>query len=248
MVVGTLSFGTMMILPPPGVGGLTEEVAPQIAVVNFLATTLAGLAFAYFRDFTLERDILHAALTQSPDFHYVKNLESAFVATNLQVARHHGRRRSSEMVGLTDFDIDTPDRAKALFEQEQSIMQTGAGVTDREEHIVTPEGQDVWYLTSKVALRNRQGDLVGLAGVTRDITERKRLEKQVADSRDLLSRAMAEMSDGFAMFDQDGYLVFCNEQYRAAFPRSAAARTPGTHMTEIIRAVAPASARTSRPT
>lgn len=247
LAVGVISFCTMVLMPPPGMAVLASEIAPKVGFLNFLATTLAGLAFTYFRDFTLERDILHAALTQAPDFHYVKNLDSAFVVTNRKVARLHGRRKSSEMVGLTDFDIETPERAKALFDQERAIMETGEALTDHEEAIVRADGGHAWYTTTKVALRNRHGDMIGLAGVTRDITERKRLEHEVAESRNLLSRAMAEMSDGFAMFDRDGYMIFCNEQYRASFPRTAGARVPGAHVTDIIRAVAQTRERKDLP-
>ncbi|WP_341488033.1 PAS-domain containing protein [Pararhizobium sp. A13] len=48
---------------------------------------------------------------------------------------------------------------------------------------------------------------------------------------------MREMSDGLAMFNPEGRLVFCNDQYRAAFPRSAYARQPGAHITDPVRAV-----------
>jgi len=247
LVVGLLSYATMALHPPPGIDGVFDQIAPQIAFLNFLATVLAGFVLAYFHEFTLERDILHAALTQAPDFHYVKNVRSEFVVTNLQVARHSGRKRSSEMTGLTDFDIDTSERAEMLREQELAIMQSGAGITDIEEKIVEKDGKTAWYSTSKVPLQNRQGEMVGLAGVTRDITEKKRLEQEVADSRALLSRAMAEMSDGFAMFDRDGFLIFCNDQYRSFFPRTAAARRVGAHVTEIIRAVIDTAERKDLP-
>ncbi|MGV3550545.1 diguanylate cyclase [Rhizobium sp.] len=247
LVVGMISIGTMLLMPPPGMEQLAQEIAPKIGFLNFLATAFAGLVLTYFREFTLERDILHAALTQAPDFHYVKNRNSAFVVTNLQVAKLHGRKKSSEMIGLTDFDLEAPERATALFDQERAIMASGEPLIDHEECLTAADGRQAWYTSSKVALRNRQGDMVGLAGVTRDITEKKRLEQEVAESRNLLSRAMAEMSDGFAMFDRDGYLVFCNEQYRASFPRSAAARVPGAHASEIIRAVVQTGERRDLP-
>ena len=85
-----------------------------------------------------------------------------------------------------------------------------------EERFVIEDGQERWFLTSKVPLRDRHGDLIGLAGVTRDITEKKRLTQEAVDNKNGLSQAMAEMSDGLAMFNPDGKLVFCNDQYRAA--------------------------------
>jgi diguanylate cyclase (GGDEF)-like protein len=58
---------------------------------------------------------------------------------------------------------------------------------------------------------------------------------------------MAGMSDGFAMFDRDGRLVFCNEQYREAFPRSRDVRVPGAHIRDIIRRSMEVDERADRP-
>ncbi|PYE22320.1 PAS domain S-box-containing protein/diguanylate cyclase (GGDEF)-like protein [Rhizobium sp. PP-CC-3A-592] len=232
-----LSVAVLNLLPNDLFERAMSQLAVPIALANFAATAAAGLAIRYFGSFTLERDILHAALTQAPDFHYVKDLKGRFVVTNRNVAHHHGRSRSSEMIGLSDFDLEPADRAQALFEREQAILQSGEALVDFEECIDRGEATRRWYSTSKVPLRNRQGHLVGLAGVTTDITERKRLAQDLQDSRDLMARAMAQMSDGLAMFDRAGTLLFCNEQYRAIFPRSAYARVPGAHITDIIRAV-----------
>lgn len=226
----------LLFLPQPLVEKALATVAGPIALVNFVATLASGLVMIYFSRFTHERDILRAALTQAPDFHYVKDRDSRFVVTNLNVARHNGRQRSSEMVGLSDFEI-SPDRARELFEVEQGLMATGQSLTDHEECIQQPNGDERWYTTSKVVLRNRHGELVGLSGVTRDITQRKKLENDLVASRNLMSQAMAEMSDGLAMFDPQGFLVLCNDQYRAAFPRSAYARKEGAHIRDIVRAV-----------
>jgi GGDEF domain-containing protein len=56
-------------------------------------------------------------------------------------------------------------------------------------------------------------------------------------SRDLLAVSMAEMSDGLAMFDSQGYLVFCNQQYRNAFPLTGSFRQPGVHLRDILQEV-----------
>ncbi|MGJ7043460.1 PAS domain S-box-containing protein [Shinella sp. BE166] len=235
-IAAVLSQFVLLLLPKGLLEAALATVALPIALVNFVATLASGLVMIYFSKFTQERDILRAALTQAPDFHYVKDRDSRFVVTNLNVARHNGRQKSSEMVGLSDFDI-CPDRAGELFEVEQRLMATGQPLTDHEERIQAPDGSERWYTTSKVVLRNRHGDLVGLSGVTRDITLRKKLENDLVASRNLLSQAMAEMSDGLAMFDPHGFLVFCNDQYRAAFPRSAYARKEGAHIRDIVRAV-----------
>jgi len=220
-----------------GEGSYMTTFSLAVTGMKFTATLAAASVITYFHAFTLERDILKAALTQAPDFHYVKDQNSRFVVTNLNVARSHNRTKSSEMVGLTDFDLYPRETAQAFFDREQEIMSTGEPMVDFEAPLVEEDGRERWFLISKVPLRNRHGDLVGLAGVTRDVTEKRRLVQEALDSKNLLSQAMKEMSDGLAMFNPEGRLVFCNDQYRAAFPRSAHARQPGAHIADIVRAV-----------
>lgn len=121
-------------------------------------------------------------------------------------------------------------------------MRTGVPLLDSLEHI---EGRDL--LASKVPLRDKEGRVIGLAGVTRDITDRTALERELRESKNLLSHAMAGMSDGFAMFDRQGYLIFCNEQYRNAFPLSGSARVVGAHISDIVRQTAETRERLNVP-
>ncbi|RUL99735.1 diguanylate cyclase [Rhizobium chutanense] len=227
---------TMSILHRTGNPPVTT-LSLAIIAGKFAATLAAASVITYFHAFTLERDILKAALTQAPDFHYVKDRNSRFVVTNLNVARDHDRTRSSEMVGLTDFDLYPSEMAQTFFDREQEIMSSGEPLVDFEEPLVEENGRERWFVTSKIPLRNRHGDLIGLSGVTRDITEKKRLIQEAIDSKNVLSQAMTEMSDGLAMFNPEGRLVFCNDQYRAAFPGSADARQPGAHIADILQAV-----------
>ncbi|MGO1163931.1 diguanylate cyclase [Brucella sp. C7-11G] len=236
-LAGCMSIAVLALLPKADFQRAVDQVGPPIAVLNFATTAAIGFFLSYFRRFTLERDILHAALTQAPDYHYVKDLEHRFVVANLNVARHNGRTRSSEMVGLTDYDLAPRERAEQLVTAEADVMRTGHAL-DRFEEFLVEEGKPPrWYSTSKVPLRNRQGDMVGLAGVTVDITEKKLLEQELRSSRNIMAQAMTEMSDGLAMFGPDGRIVFCNEQYQALFPKSAYARKEGAHISDILRAI-----------
>lgn len=234
---GCLSIAVLALLPQEAFVRAVETVGAPIIALNFITTAAAGFFLAYFLRFTLERDILYAALTQAPDYHYVKDLHHRFVVTNLNVAHHNGRKRPSEMVGLTDFDLVAAERAEQLVAAERDVLQSGVPLEHFEEFLVEEGKSPRWYSTSKVPLRNRQGDLVGLAGATVDITEKKLLEQELRSSQNVMAQAMAEMSDGLAMFGPDARIVFCNEQYRMLFPKSAYARTVGAHITDIIRAM-----------
>ena len=236
VLAGCLSIAVLALLPQADFQRAIDRVGVPIAVLNFATTAAVGFFLAYFRRFTLERDILYAALKQSPDYHYVKDLEHRFVVANLNVAHHHGRNKSSDMVGLTDYDLAPKERAEQLMAAEAEVLRTGEALKNFEELLIDEDEIPRWYSTSKVPLRNRQGELVGLAGVTVDITDKKLLEQELRSSRNIMAQAMAEMSDGLAMFGPDGTIVFCNEQYRDLFPKSAYARKVGAHVTDIFRA------------
>lgn len=108
---------------------------------------------------------------------------------------------------------------------------------DFEELFVDKSGQERWFSTSKVPLHNAGGQIIGLAGVTRDVTVDKKLRQELVESRDTLSYALAEMSDGLAVFDAEGRLEFCNEQYRDCFPHTGKLRQPGAYLRDILQAV-----------
>lgn len=203
-------------------------------VLTLLATLMMGLTILGARQAGRDRSILRAALAQAPEFLYVKDTEGRFLTVNEAVARHHGYPDPGGMIGLTDFDITGPERAQELYEQERTIMESRSALLDFEEEVADKSGRPRWYRTSKVPLSGKDGRIVGLAGMTVDTTVVKQLERELIESRDRLSLAMSEMSDGLALFDRDGYLVFCNDQYRDAFPRSAHTRVPGKHINEIL--------------
>src|SRR3569623_1373887 len=162
---------------------------------------------------------------------------SWFAAVNANVARINGFAVPAQMLGKTDFDITPRDRAEALISGEQALLAAGTSIIDVEEVITDHNGEDTWDLTSKVPLRSRSGEIVGLAGVTRDITAAKRLRQELTESRNQLNYVLSELTDGIAMYDRQGTLAYCNEQFSSIFPLTSAIRRRGQNIRDILRAV-----------
>ena len=245
LTAGTTKLG-LLALPWATTQTLFWLLIPSTAI-NILATTLAGLVYLRARELSSERDLLAAALTQAPDFTYVKDQDGRFAAVNHAVARLHGFERPEQMIGRSDFDIEDADRARALHEREQAILDTGEALLDLEESLPDQTGVLRWYSTSKVPLHDPSGRVIGLAGVTRDVTAEKAMQRELTHNRDTLSYALAEMSDGVAMFDSEGRLVFSNQQYQDAFPLTGHLRVPGAHMRDILRAVTASGEQVTAP-
>jgi diguanylate cyclase (GGDEF)-like protein/PAS domain S-box-containing protein len=203
--------------------------------------------FLKTRQLSAERDLLAAALVEAPDYFYVKDRDSRFVAVNMATARFNGFGGPKDMLGLTDFNLTEESRARRIFEQEQQILHTGTPILEQEELLAGAEGDPRWFSTSKVPLHDKTGQIIGLAGVTHDVTEAKRLREELMESRDVLSYALAEMSDGLAMFDGEGRLIFCNRRYQESFPLTGHLRVPGTHLRDILSAAVASQEQLSIP-
>lgn len=125
-----------------------------------------------------ERSWLRAMIDQVPDYLFVKDRENRFVIANRAVAADLGRTPQS-IIGLTDLDLHSPDRSGEFMGDDSRVVQSGHPMIDKEEYVVLPSGQPRWLLTSKLPLRDKSGSIIGLVGVARDITLRKRAEEQV---------------------------------------------------------------------
>jgi len=232
LALGAILVAAMALLPTLVTAHVLAGVGFPLTALNCLATVIGGFVLLKTQQWELERSILVTAFSQSPDYLYVKDRNSRFITVNENMTRLFRFRTTAEMTGLSDFNLMSQPLAEELYHLEQQVMETGTPLIDSNERI---EGR--FLLASKVPVRDKQGRIIGLAGVTRDVTERTALERELRESKKLLSHAMANMSDGIAMYDSKGFLLFCNDQYRDAFPLSGAARVVGAHISDILRRV-----------
>ena len=87
-----------------------------------------------------------------------------------------------------------------------------------------------------IAQRNEAGRAQRLVGATRDVTELKRREQELAEAHDRFSDAIEALSSGFVLFDRDDRVVVCNRKYREYFPELEDMVVPGTPFADIIAA------------
>jgi len=124
-----------------------------------------------------ERNLLRTLIDNLPDSIYAKDPLSRFVLGNQAVARAMGASTPTDLIGKTDHDFFPADLAAQYFSDEQEVIRSGEPVINKEELIIHPDGSRGQVLTTQVPLRDENGKIVGLVGVGRDITTRKRTEK-----------------------------------------------------------------------
>lgn len=146
-------------------------------------------------ELSAEREMLRTLVDSVPDLMYVKDSSSRFVVANTAVARKMGAATPQELLGKSDFDFYSKEIATPFYEDEQSLIESGRALLAREEACVDHDGSLTHLLTTKVPLRSHEGKVVGIVGIGRDITERKRAEAEMEKARgaaELASRAKSE--------------------------------------------------------
>lgn len=123
-----------------------------------------------------ERISLQTLIDLVPDYMWVKDTESRFVVANRAIASDSGRDSTSDMIGLSDFDLHAPELAQKFRHIEQQLMRDGQPMIDEEEFVIDASGTGKWFLSTKLPLRNVQNNIFGLVGIARDITARKQAE------------------------------------------------------------------------
>jgi PAS domain S-box-containing protein len=139
-----------------------------------------------------ERILLRTLIDNLPDGIYAKDTACRKTLANPADLRNMGRKSEAEVLGKDDFEFFPTEVAAAFFADDQSVIQTGQPVLNREEYLFDSEGQKRWLLTSKLPLKDEKGEINGLVGIGRDITERKRAE---AEREKLIAELQSALAD-----------------------------------------------------
>jgi PAS domain S-box-containing protein len=157
-----------------------------------------------------ERNLLRALIDNVPDRIYVKDIECRFIIFNTAVGRKLGIEKSEQIIGKTDFDFYPPELAAGYHNDDQMVIESGQPLFNREEPSVDSVGNRKWTLTTKIPLRNSQGQIIGLVGIGSDITERKQIEEALAKERNLLRTLINNLPDGIYVKDKECRKVLVN--------------------------------------
>lgn len=124
-----------------------------------------------------ERALLRTLMDAVPDLIFFKDTESRYLGYNKAFAAYCGRPET-EMLGKTDFEFTSSEVAEFYRAKDRDAMAAGHP-TGNEEWIDYPDGHRVLLDTVKAPILGEDGRLLGLVGISRDITGRKRAEEEL---------------------------------------------------------------------
>ncbi len=131
-----------------------------------------------------ERDLLQALMDNIPDTIYFKDTASRFTRVNQAQAEMLGLSAPGQATGKTDLDFQDPDLARGFFEEEQRLLKSGEALINRIEFNPAPDGKPRWFSATKIPIKDENGRVTGLVGVSRNITGLKQAEEAVRQSEE----------------------------------------------------------------
>jgi PAS domain S-box-containing protein len=158
-----------------------------------------------------QRNLLRTMIDNLPDSVYAKDAHSRFLLANATVARMMGAATPDDLLGKTDFDFYPQELASEFRADEEVVVRTGQPAANIEEPVLDPQGNTHWLLTTKVPLRDGQGNVIGLVGIGRDISERKQAEETLRASEAKYRELVENANSIILRLDTEGNVTFFNE-------------------------------------
>jgi PAS domain S-box-containing protein len=176
-------------------------------------------------------NLLNAVIEGTDDAVFVKDVEGRYLMVNSAAARNIGKP-PAEVVGRMDATVwASADVAAAIAQQDRLVMADGISKTFE---LVSSFGEGPrTLLTRKSAIRDSTGQVIGLIGIARDVTEQKALEEQFRQSQKM--EAVGRLAGGVA-HDFNNLLTVIHGFTRLVFDRLPAADEGREALTEVIKA------------
>lgn len=150
-----------------------------------------------------ERTLLKTVTSSLPDPVYVKDRDGRILLANDAHLAHVGVKSLDVLIGKTDFDLYPEDVAKTLREDEQILISGKKDLINKVEVSQDASGEQRWFWTTKIPLRDNHGQILGIVGVNRDITARKKEEEELKLAMHAVEVARAEAEHHARLLEQN---------------------------------------------
>jgi PAS domain S-box-containing protein len=154
--------------------------------------------------------LLRGVVEGTTDSVFVKDLQGRYLMMNPAGAAFRGRP-ADEIVGRTDADLFPPEEARAFLEADRRVIESGQ--VEMIEGEALKDGERRAFLATKGPIRDASGRVTGVFGISRDVTERHRMEQAIRE-RERRFRSLTQLAPvGIFLTDAEGNCTFVNERW-----------------------------------
>jgi PAS domain S-box-containing protein len=137
-------------------------------------------------------ELLKLVLSHIPMAVFWKDRDLVYLGCNQQFADDAGMVSPSYIIGKTDFDMPWRDQADLYRSDDRAVLETGEARLNYEEPQTTPDGNTIWLRTSKIPMRDGDGNIIAVLGMYEDITGRKQAEEAILSEKAHADALLAE--------------------------------------------------------
>jgi len=183
---------------------LNSLFIPLLAFFSLILAHAIVKRKAMEESLTEERNLLRTLIDAVPDYINVKDLHGHFIIVNKAIIRFFKGTTADApgditLLGKTDADFYPPETAKLHEAEDQTVIQSGQPLINREEIFSDKASGAVRQMaTSKIPLKNNRDEVCGLLELTRDITEQKQAEKKLRQAKEEAEAANRAKSEFLA--------------------------------------------------
>ncbi len=160
-----------------------------------------------------ERSLLRALIDNLPDYIYVKDTELRHIINNMANVRLLGAASEKETLGKTVLDYFPKKIAEKYIADDTAVITSNTPMYNREEPIYDQSGERRWLLTTKIPLKGKDNQNIGLIGISRDITDMKNAAAQILREKELADSIINNLPGIFYMYNEMGNLVRWNRNF-----------------------------------
>jgi len=157
-----------------------------------------------------ERLLLRTVIDNIPDTIFANDLSGRKTLANAAEVNILGFKSESDLLGKDDSDFYPPKLAEKFKLNDQKLLETGEPEFDREGFITDGKGEKCWVLSSKLPLRDKNNQIIGLVCIGRNITARKKMEESLRQSEEHYRTLVERMPDGVYKSTHDGKFISVN--------------------------------------
>ncbi len=147
-----------------------------------------------FQDLTQERNLINTLIDNIPDAVFAKDKNNRYLIANPAEAYTIGAAFKSDLIGKSEEDFQPTEVAKRIQEENDHILATGEPLREKQAFLIdTQTGLKRWRQTTKVPLRNETGEIIGLLGISRDITAQRETEEALKKANEKLTEGITAL-------------------------------------------------------
>jgi diguanylate cyclase (GGDEF)-like protein/PAS domain S-box-containing protein len=159
------------------------------------------------------QQIIEAILNAVPARIFWKDKNLVYLGCNTPFARDAGFARPEDVIGKDDYQMGWRDQAELYRAADREVIESGRSKLLIDEPQTTPDGKAITLLTSKVPLRNPDGEVFAVLGTYMDVTERALLEEELSFSNLVKTTAMENSLDAIVVVDENRKIISFNKQF-----------------------------------